>query len=108
MILVAAAGLAAGGVWWWMSRPADHPGWADRRATSLVGFGGSADDAEGDFFAFAPSTDATIREDRPPPAISVARLALAIAVWTIVVVAAASAIGFLVKLQLDRYFLSGR
>ena len=108
MILVAAAGLSAGAVWWWMSRPADRPGWADRRAARLVGFGGSAEDAEGDFFAFAPSADATIREDRPSAAISVARLALAVALWTIVVVAAALAIGFLVKLQLDRYFLSGR
>ncbi len=107
MILVAAAGLSAVAVWWWMARPDSRQGWAERRATRLVGFGGSADDMASDVFVFGPSEHPTPREDRPPPAISVARLALVIALWTVVLVVAASAIGFLIKVQLDRYFLSG-
>ena len=107
VILVAAAGLSAAGVWWWMSRPDGSRGPSGRGANRLVGFGGAGDDLASDAFVFEPSEDPVIREDRPPPAISVARLAVLITLWTLVVVAAASAIGFVIKLQLDRYFVSG-
>lgn len=64
-------------------------------------------DGSSDFFVLRPSYVPPIREDRPPAGWSLARLALTIAVTTALLVAAASAIGFLVKLQLDRYFRSG-
>ena len=107
MILVAAAGLSAAGIWWWMSRPADRRRRKEEGAPRLVGFGGSGEQAANDSFVFAPSADAAIPDDRPPRAVSVARLVLAIVAWTILLVGAASAVGFLLKLQLDRYFLSG-
>lgn len=107
MILVAAAAFSAAGIWWRMSRPAHRRRWNEEGAPRLVGFGGSGDEAATDSFVFAPSPGATIRDDRPPRAISLARLALAIAAWTILLVGAAWAVGFLLKLQLDRYFLSG-
>ena len=106
VILVAAAVLSAAGAWWWLSRPAERRGW-DRGEPRLVGFGGSDDDAGRDAFVFAPTADTSLREDRPPPAVSVARLALIIAIWTVLLVAVAWAAGLLLKLQLDRYFLSG-
>ena len=107
LILVTAAGLFAAAAGWWLSRSADRRAWGGDEPARLVGFRGGGDDAGSEFFAFAPSADAVIREDRPSPAISVARLALAIAVSTVVLVGAVWAIGFLLKLQLDRYFLSG-
>ena len=107
MILVGAAGLSAAGVWWWLSRPAGRARARTRNASRLVGFGGSTEQAGDDSFVFSPSADSTVREERPPAAASVARLAMTIAVSTIVLVAAAWAIGWLIKLQLDRYFLSG-
>ena len=107
MILVAAAGLSAAGFWWWMSRPPDRRGGRERGTSRLVGFGNPGDEAASDVFVFAPSADPAIRDDRPPRSVSMARLALAIAVWTVLLVAAAWAIGLFLKLQLDRYFLSG-
>ena len=107
LVLVATAGLSAAGAWWWLSRSGHGRAWGADESPRLVGFEGSGEDAGGEFFAFAPSADVVVSRDRPPPAISVARLALAIAVSTILLVAAVWAIGFLLKLQLDRYFLSG-
>ena len=105
LILVAGAGLTAAWVWWRMSRP--HVGSrSDRSATRLIGFGGSSGEA-GETFVFAPSPAPAIEDDRPPPAMSVARLALAIALSAAALVAVTWAIGVLIKLQLDRYFLAG-
>ncbi len=50
---------------------------------------------------------AILDDERPPAALSVLRLALAIAVVSAVVVAAVALIGVLVKLQLDQYFRTG-
>jgi hypothetical protein len=61
-------------------------------------------DAGNDFFVLSPSDVPAPREDRPPAGWSLARLALTIAIATIALVLAASAIGFLLKLQLDQYF----
>jgi hypothetical protein len=64
-------------------------------------------DGGSDFFVLLPAETPAAREDRPPTRLSVARLALAIAVTTALMVLLTMAIGFLVKLQLDRYFTSG-
>lgn len=65
------------------------------------------EDLGGDVFVLTPSRAPPIREDRPPPTISVVRLALTLAVTTAVLVAVAWVGGLLLKLQLDRYFSSG-
>ncbi len=104
MILVAAAALSAAGIWWRMGRPDQGPRASDRRT---FGFGDPAESAGGDFFVFQPTETPAVHDDRPPPALSLARLALAIAVSTVILVAAASAIGLILKLELDRYFMSG-
>lgn len=62
---------------------------------------------EGDFFVLHPSDAPPPRSDRPPPAVSIARLALTVALTTALMVAVAWMIGFAVKVQLDRYFTSG-
>ncbi len=107
VILVAGAGLLAAWAWWRMSRPGDGRTQNARRASRLVGFGGSAEEPTGEIFVFTPSEEPAIEDDRPPPARSVARLALAIALSSAMLVAAAWAIGFLIKVQLDRYFIAG-
>jgi len=68
--------------------------------------GGRAE-TEGEFFVLQPSGAPHPRIDRPPPALSIARLALAVAVTTVLLVAVAWVVGFVVKVQLDRYFTSG-
>ena len=108
MILVAGAGLSAAWAWRRMSRGHGAGSLSGRKATPLIGFGGSSSEGAGDTFVFAPSAPPAVEDDRPPPAASVARLALAVAVSAAILVAAAWAIGFLIKLQLDRYFLAGR
>ena len=64
-------------------------------------------DKDGDFFVLHPSDAPVPRLDRPPPALSLARLALTVAITTALLVAVAWLIGFAVKVQLDRYFQSG-
>ena len=105
-MLVAGACLTAAWAWWRMSRPGGAGSRSDRRATRLIGFGGTSGEA-GDIFVFAPSPAPALEDDRPPPAMSVARLALAIALSAAVLVAVAWTIGVLIKLQLDRYFIAG-
>jgi hypothetical protein len=65
------------------------------------------EDLGGDVFVLPPLGAQPVREDRPPPTISVVRLALTLAVTTALLVAVAWVVGLLVKLQLDRYFRSG-
>ncbi|MGH2692897.1 MAG: hypothetical protein ACRDHM_10415 [Actinomycetota bacterium] len=66
-----------------------------------------APEIDGDFFVLHPSDSPVPRVDRPPPALSLARLALSVAVTTVLLVAVAWLIGFAVKVQLDQYFRSG-
>lgn len=99
LILVLAAGLPAAAVWWALSRA---PGRGDDGR--LVGFGPQGADA----FVFSPSDSTPVPDDRPPRSISLARLSVAVAISTVVLVAAVWVLGLLVKVQLDRYFLSGR
>jgi hypothetical protein len=102
--LVVVAGLSAAGVWWWMSR-------SRAPVEGSSGFGPSAGTFEaedrGDFFVLPPSGEPPVRFDRPPRAISLARLALTVGATTVLLVALAYLIGFVVKVQLDRYFTGG-
>ena len=67
----------------------------------------SPPDKDGDFFVLYPSDAPVPRADRPPPAVSLARIAFTVAVTTALLVAVAWLIGFAVKVQLDQYFRSG-
>jgi hypothetical protein len=107
LILVAGASLSAAWVWWRMSRPSGVGKPRAGRTTQLIGFGGSSGEEAGEIFAFAPAAAPALDDDRPRSAVSVARLALAIAVSAAVLVVAAWTIGVLIKLQLDRYFIAG-
>jgi hypothetical protein len=64
-------------------------------------------DSGSDFFVLLPSDAPPLREDRPPAAWSLARLAVTMAITTLLLVAVAWAIGFILKLQLDHYFKPG-
>ncbi len=107
VILVTLAGLSAGGVWWWLSRPeAPSPRRVAEISWSSTGRPGNAE-VDGDFFVLPPSDAPTPRMDRPPPALSIARIALAVAISTVFLVAVAWLVGLTVKVQLDNYFTTG-
>lgn len=98
--IVALAGGLAAATWWWLSRPRSSSGQRSR--------GGRADEHSVDgAFVFQPSGAPPDRTDRPPSSLSVARLALTVAVTAILLVAVAWLIGLAVKVQLDTYFNSG-
>ncbi len=93
-------------MWRWTSR-SEEP--ATRKSAGGPRTPGSsgAEGAGGDFFVLHPAEGPAPRIDRPPPARSLARLALTVALITALLVAVAWLIGFIVKVQLDRYFTSG-
>ena len=97
LLLVALAGLAAAAFWWRMSRSQGDEEPVPVRPAEV----------DGELFVLHPSDDPPPRGDRPPPALSVARIAAAVAVTTALLVAVAWLIGLLVKVQLDGYFRSG-
>ena len=107
VILVVAAGLSAGVVWWAMSPPeartrraAARRARPDRSARPLV-----ADDPDG--FVLLPGAAPALSDDRPPAAWSLLRLVITIAIVAAVAVAALGLVGLFVKLQLDQYFTGG-
>ena len=110
VILVAAAGLSAAVVWWAMSPPAttaQRPKRPTRRpAARPAPRTPTAAEESGDVFVLLPGETA-VEDDRPPAALSVIRIVMAIAVVAAVVVATFAVIGFLLKLQLDGYFAGG-
>lgn len=103
ILLLAVAGMAAGTVWWSLSRPrrAGSTGFEHGETPTAGGTG------SGDFFVLQPSATPIVREDRPPAARSLLMLGLAIAISTAVLVGVAWAIGWALKLQLDHYFRPG-
>lgn len=101
VLLVALAGLTAAALAWRMSRSPVAGGSDQDPATP------GSTEVDGGFFVLHPSDEPPPREDRPPPALSVARLALAIGVTTVLLVAIAWLLGLMVKVGLDSYFKSG-
>jgi hypothetical protein len=101
VLLVALAALTAAAFWWSMSRSRGSGGSEGERPAS------GAPEVDGEFFVLHPSDVPPPREDRPAPAVSVARIALAVAVTTAMLVAVAWLLGLMVKVQLDGYFRSG-
>ena len=110
VILVAAAGLSAAVVWWAMSPPAataqrpKRP--TPRPPPRPAARPQTAAEESGDVFVLLPG-ETPVEDDRPPAALSVLRIVMAIAVVATIVVATFAVIGFLLKLQLDGYFVGG-
>ena len=105
VILVVAAGLSAAVVWWAMA-PAD--GRRQEKAPRKISVPEPSwvllDAPRSDSFVMLPSGGPVVPDDRPPPALSVIRLVLAIAFVAAIGVAVLTVLGWLVKIQLDRYF----
>ena len=109
IILVVAAGLSAAVVWWAMSPPVVRAQRRDPRTRlpDRTAPAAALPEEIGDGFVLMPDASPVPDDERPPAALSVLRLAVAIAVVSAVVVAAVALIGLLVKLQLDQYFRTG-
>jgi high-affinity Fe2+/Pb2+ permease len=105
VILVVAAGLSAAVVWWAMT-PSDRRGGekSSRQVSVPEPSWVLSEDPRHDAFVMLPSSEPAQAEDRPPPALSLVRLVLTIAVVAGLAVAVLTAIGWLIKLQLDEYF----
>lgn len=94
VILAVAAGLSAVVVWW-----ATNPPGARRRPKAEV------DDEPGPGrFVLVPSDSIEPPDDRPPPAVSLVRLAVTITFFAALGVGVLAVLGLLVKTQLDHYF----
>jgi hypothetical protein len=107
IILAVVAGLSAVVVWWAIGQPGGRPKPREPRRTQKSKEPRrvqtkAAEEAEG--FVLLPSETPVPADDRPPSALSVARLVLTIAVFAVLGVGVLTVLGFLVKSQLDRYF----
>jgi hypothetical protein len=101
VILVVAAVLSAGVVWWAMNPPAGRPKPKEPRVTRPPA---SSQEAPPEVFVLMPGEAAPSPDDRPSPAWSLFRLALTIAVVAAVGVAVLTVLGFMIKAGLDEYF----
>jgi hypothetical protein len=110
IILAVVAGLSAVVVWWATGQPVGWPKPKEPRRvqkskeSSRVERKGAEEDVNTEGFELLPSEIPLPADDRPPPALSVARLALTIAFLAALGVGVLTVLGFLVKSQLDRYF----
>lgn len=105
VILVIAAGLSAVVVWRAMAPTEGEAGEkAPRRSGALDAPGPPTDEPRPDGFVLMPTDGPVVADDRPPPAISLLRLVLAITFVAALGVVVLAVLGWLIKLQLDQYF----
>jgi hypothetical protein len=110
IILAVVAGLSAVVVWWAIGQPGGRPKPKEphrvqkAKEPHRVEGKGAEEDVNTEGFELLPSESPVPADDRPPSALSVARLALTIAVFAALGVGVLTVLGFLVKSQLDRYF----
>ena len=110
IILAVAAGLSAVVVWWALGQPVGRPKPKEpRRVRKLkeprrVPRKAAEEDVKNEGFVLLSSGRSVPADDRPPSALSVARLALTIAVFAVLGVGVLTVLGILVKNQLDRFF----
>jgi hypothetical protein len=110
IILAVAAGLSAVVVWWALGQPAGRPKHKEPRRVRKpqeprrVKKQAAEEDVKNEGFVLLPSERPVPADDRPPSALSVARLALTIAVSAALGVGVLTVLGILVKNQLDRFF----
>ena len=109
IILAVVAGLSAVVVWWAMGQPGGRPKPQEPRRVSresrrVERKAATEEDVNDERFVLLPSETPLPADDRPPSALSVARLALTIAVFAVLGVGVLTVLGILVKDQLDRFF----
>jgi hypothetical protein len=110
IILAVLAGLSAVVVWWAMDPSWGRPKPKEPRRVQRskeprrVQTKATEEELNTEGFVLLPSETPLPADDRPPSALSVARLALTIAVFAALGVGVLTVLGFLVKSQLDRYF----
>lgn len=101
IILVVAAVLSAGVVWWAMNPPAGRPKPKEPKVSRPRA---SSQEAPPEVFVLIRGEGSALPDDRPSPAWSLFRLALTIAVVAAVGVAVLTVLGFMIKAGLDEYF----
>lgn len=109
VILAVAAGLSAVVVWWATNPPGARPGPRGSRTPSAQARSpqpeAEVDDEPGPGrFVLVPSDSIEPPDDRPPPAVSLVRLAVTITFFAALGVGVLAVLGLLVKTQLDHYF----
>jgi hypothetical protein len=110
IILAVAAGLSAVVVWWALGQPVGRPKPKEPRRVRKpkeprrVKTKDAEEDVNTEEFVLLPSERPVSADDRPPSALSVARLALTIAVFAVLGVGVLTILGILLKNQLDRFF----
>jgi hypothetical protein len=105
LILALAAGLSAVVVWWATNLPGRRPRLKKPRSPSArPGPTAAAEQPESERFVLLPTDPVETVDDRPPPALSLFRLALIIAFFAALGVGVLVGLGYLVKTQLDQYF----
>ena len=112
VILVVAASLSAGVVWWGMSPPGGRASAKVKRPrrrgpprpTFQTTGPDPVEEPPGDGFVLLPGGSAVVHDDRPPATLSLVRLLLTITIVAAIAVATLALLGFVLKLQLDRYF----
>lgn len=110
IILAVAAGLSAVVVWWALGEPGGRPKPKEPRRVQKAKeprrgqTKAAEEDVNHEEFVLLPSESPVPADDRPPSALSVARLALTIAVFAVLGVGVLTVLGILVKNQLDRFF----
>lgn len=101
IILAVVAGLSAVVVWWALGQPGGRPKPKEPRRVRRKA---AEEDVNEEEFVLLPSESPVPADDRPPSALSVARLALTIAAFAVLGVGVLTVLGILVKNQLDRFF----
>lgn len=110
IILAVAAGLSAVVVWWALGEPGGRPKPKEPRRVQKAKeprrgqTKAAEEDVNHEEFVLLPSESPVPADDRPPSALSVARLALTIAVFAVLGVGVLTVLGILVRNQLDRFF----
>jgi hypothetical protein len=109
IILAVVAGLSAVVVWWALGQPGGRPKPKEPRRVQKAKEPrrvqkAAEEDVNEEEFVLLPSESPVPADDRPPSALSVARLALTIAVFAVLGVGVLTVLGILVKNQLDRFF----
>jgi hypothetical protein len=109
VILAVAAGLSAVVVWWATNLPGPRPRPKESRTPSadtrpLQPEAEVDDEPPPDRFVLLPSDSIEPPDDRPPPAVSLVRLAVTITFFAALGVGILAVLGLLVKSQLDQYF----
>jgi hypothetical protein len=109
IILAVAAGLSAAVVWWGLSQPGGRPKTKVPRklrvpAPAPQPAAALGDEPTPEDFVIHPTPAEPPLEDRPPPALSILRLALTITFFAALAVGVLTVLGILVSNQIAEFF----